>query len=133
MGLLDLKPEQRIRKIQMIHTLLLNPVQKNLIMSIMDHFQLSAGISTSILSTTNQPLGYVSSTWCLDLINFCQKYYIKSLVPNSLCFTLQRTNDKNIMDELIQTKLKETQLRRINACRMFLNSSTLAISANLMA
>ena len=76
-GLLDLKPEQRIRKIQMIHKLFLHPVQKKLIMSIIDHFQLSAGVSTPILSTTNQPLGYVSSTWFLDLINYCQKYHIK--------------------------------------------------------
>ena len=56
----------------------------------------------------------------LDLINFCQEYPIKIVIPNSLCFTLQRTNDRIIMDDSIQTKLKENQLRRINACRMFL-------------
>ena len=104
----------------MIHKLFLHPVQKKLIMSIIDHFQLSAGVSTPILSTTNQPLGYVSSTWFLDLINYCQKYHIKLQFQIHYVSQFKEQTINNIMDELIQTKLKETQLRRINVCRMFL-------------
>ena len=121
MGLLDLRIEKSTRKIQIIHKLLLHPVHSSLLISIIDNLQLSAGIPTPVLSSTNQPMSRISSIWMLKLINFMQTYQIRIIIPNLLSFTIQRINDKNITDKIIQTRLKEKQLRKINSCRIFLN------------
>ena len=66
-------------------------------------------------------MSHISSTWILEIINFLQTHQIRLIIHNLLSFTLQRTNDKHIMDDIIQTRLKIKQLKQINACRMFLN------------
>ena len=110
-GLLHLRIEQPLRKIQFIHKLLLHPVHRSLTISIIDILQLSTGISTPVLSTTNHPMSHISSTWMIELINFLQTYQIRIIIPNLLSFVLQRINDKkyNGRDYPNKIKIKSTK------------------------
>ena len=46
---------------------------------------------------------------------------IKIVLANTLQFTIQRRNDKCIMDELTRSSSSLKQLIQINACRLYLN------------
>ena len=59
--ILDLKVEQRLRKIQFMRKLFLNKRHKIIIQSIIEWYQLTAGVEEPILAKPNRKINYTSS------------------------------------------------------------------------
>ena len=118
---MNLEVEQGIRKIQILHKFLYHPKHKTLIRAVVDWYQLSSGLSKSILQHPNQKCSYVSSTWLNNLLQFMDKNKIAIVLANTLQFNIQRRNDKCIMDDLTRGPSSNIQLIQLNACRLYLN------------
>ena len=73
LALLDLKVEQRVRKLQFMQKMLLHPKHKILIQIIIEWHHISAGLIGQILSTPTDKTAYVSSVWFQDIITFLYK------------------------------------------------------------
>ena len=81
--ILDYRVEQRLRKIQLLHKLLLHPKHKILMQGILEWYQLFAGLTEQILVTPSIKINYVNSIWLQDLLNFMDTSQIKSIQLHS--------------------------------------------------
>ena len=92
--LLVYRVEQRLRKIQILHKLLLHPKHKILMQCIIEWYQLSAWLTGQILVNPSINVNYINSIWLLDLITFMIESHIKIFTTEFLRVNYQRTNDK---------------------------------------
>ena len=118
--MLDLKVEQRLRKIQFMRKLFLNKRHSILIQSIIEWYQLTAGVEEPLLAKPNKIINYTSSIWFQDIIDFIYKHNISIFTKDFLIIKSQRKNDKCIMKEILQLHLSIVQLIQINLCRLYL-------------
>ena len=79
----DYRVEQRLRKVQPLHKLLLHPKHKILMQGTLEWYQLSAGLTEKILVTPFIKINYVNSIWLQDLLNFMDTSQIKSIQLHS--------------------------------------------------
>ena len=118
--MLDLKVEQRLRKIQFMRKLFLNKRHKILIQSIIEWYQPMAGVKEPLLAKSNKQINYTSSVWFQDISDFLYKHIISIFAKKILNIKSQRKNDKCIMGEVLQLQLSKTSLIRLNSCRILL-------------
>ena len=122
-ALIDLRVEQRVRKLQFMKKMLLYPKHKILIQIIIEWYHISAGLIGQILSNPTDKTSYVSSVWFQDIITFLFKNNIHVITYQFFTIKFQRINDRCIMYELIQLiqlNVTKTELIKLNACRMYL-------------
>ena len=93
LGLLDLKIEQGIRKIQILHNIIFHPKHQPLIHTIVDWYQISSGLSKPLVQNPKQLYTYVSSLWLKNLLQFMVKNNTTITLTNTLQFSIQRQND----------------------------------------
>ena len=74
--ILDWKVEQHLRRIKFMRKLFLHKRHKILIQSIIEWYQLTAGVEESILIKPNNRINYTSSIWFQDKIDFLYKHNI---------------------------------------------------------
>ena len=116
LGLLDLKIEQGIRKIQILHNIIFHPKHQPLIHTIVDWYQISSGLSKPLVQNPKQLYTYVSSLWLKNLLQFMVKNNTTITLTNTLQFSIQRQNDKCIMDEITRGSFSIQQLTQLNTC-----------------
>ena len=100
--MLDLKVEQRLSKIQFMRKLLLNKRHSILIQSIIEWYQLTAGVEEPLLAKPRKRINYISSIWFQDIIYFLYKHNISIFTKDFLTIKIQQKNDKCIMKEIPQ-------------------------------
>ena len=126
--MLDYRVEQRLRKIKLLHKLLLHPTHKILMQGIIEWYQLSAG--WQILVNPSIQVNYVNSIWLQDLLNFMATSQIKIFTTTFLTANRQHKNDKSIMVEVSKMKSSKQSNIQINACRLYLQVATLSDISN---
>ena len=100
--------------------LFLHKRHKILIQSIVEWYQLTAGVEEPLLAKPNKQISYTSSVWFQDIIDFLYKHNITIFTKKILNITSQRKKDKCIMKEILQLNLSKTSLIQINSCRIYL-------------
>ena len=124
--MLDLKVEQRLKKIQLMRKLFLHKRHSILIQSIIEWYQLSAGVEDSILTKPNNLINYTNSIWFQDVTEFIYKHNISIFTKAFISTKGQRKDDKCMMQEIIKLHLPKTSLIQLNSCRIYLNISHLS-------
>ena len=119
--MLDLKVEQRLRKIQLMRKHFLNKRHKIPIQSIIEWYQLTAGVEEQLLEKSNKHINSTSSVWFQDIIDFLYKHNISIFTKKILNIKSQRKYDKCIMGEVLQLQLSKTLLIQLNSCRIYLH------------
>jgi hypothetical protein len=90
-------------------------------------FQLVVGVSYPILEQPHNPLPHSESKWFASLRTFMSKNQISLTLDDPMIPPLQRVHDAYIMDIIIQSKkYTDSEIRRINCCRIFLQAVTLS-------
>jgi hypothetical protein len=125
-GLLDLFTEQGCSKITIIisHIRSQSPLHIPLIV-LFETYQLIAGITTSPLEDTTNHI-YINSPWLTSVRNFLNTINAKIIIPEIKPIICIRENDTAIMNNPNMHKFTKSQLESVNACRMFLQVTTLA-------
>ena len=100
LDLLDYRVEQRLRKIQILHKLLLHPKHKIIMQGIIEWYQLSAGLTGQVLANSSININYINSICLRDLLNFIAESHITIYTTEFLTVNYQRNNDKIIMSEV---------------------------------
>ena len=122
--------EQMIRKIDIIHKFITLPDYSNLILSLIDNYQLAAGLTTPILENINGDTSYVTSIWLNNLIQDLQHHNIKLSIRDKFTLTPDRYNDTNIMQSVNNKYKSLTKRKQYNACRMYLRITFLSELCN---
>ena len=112
--MLDLKVEQRLRKIQG------NKRHSISIQSIIEWYQLTAGVEEPLLAKQNTFINYTSSIWFQDSTDFIYKHNISIFTKDLRTINSQRKNDKCIMKKILQLHISKAQLIQINSYRQYL-------------
>ena len=94
----------------MMYKLLNYPKHVTLIRSILSWYQLSAGNTKRSLKYPTDRIDYANSTWIQDLLHFMHTYNIKIVTKQYISLTLQRINDKCIMDEVLQKIMTKKEI-----------------------
>ena len=130
LDLIDFRVEQRLRKIQLLHKLLFHPKHKIPIQSIIEWYQVSAGLTRQILSNPSIKVNYINSIWFNDLLYFMAESHIAIYTNDFLTVNLQRNNDRSMMSDINKLNLPKQQKIQINACRLYLQVATLSDIVN---
>ena len=88
--MLDLKVEQRLRKIQFTRTLFLNKGHSMLIQSIIEWYQLTTGVEEPLLAKPTKLINYTRNIWFQDIIDFLYKHNISIFIKEFLTNKSQR-------------------------------------------
>ncbi len=96
-----------------------------LLRSSLNWCQRHAGLSTPILDCTKEKLDYVETCWIMDLRKFLKQSKLAIVTTNAWTPAKLRRNDTCIM-EVINKEFTQGQLRKINACRMYLRVTYLS-------
>ena len=105
LDLIDLRVEQRLRKIQILHKVLFYQKYKVLMQGIIEWYHISAGLTRQILSNPSIKVNYINIIWFNDLIHFMAESHITIYTTYFFTVNLQRTNDRNIMLEINKLNL----------------------------
>ena len=130
LDILDYRVEQRLSKIQLLHTLLLHPKHKILMQGSIEWYHIAAGLKEQILVTPFIQVNYVNRIWLQDLLNFMESSQISIFTTTFLTTTLQRKYGKSIISEVSKLNLSKQSNVQINACRLFLQVATLSDISN---
>ena len=122
--IMDYWVEQRLKKIQMIHKLLLHPEYQILIQEIIEWYQISAGVSSQILANPSK-VKYINRIWIQDLLDFMTEFQIKLFTTTFFAVNYQCQNDKCIMKEVGKLQLPKQKNIQLNAYTMYLQVATL--------
>ena len=91
--------------------------------------QLFAGTGECFLQS-NTEVSYLPKGWIMNLHQQLVAYDIKVSIGDGWCPTVQRTEDRVIMD-VVQEKFPKWTWAGINSCRLFLKATTIADIATL--
>ena len=97
---------------------------------IIEWYHISAGLIGQILSNPSIKVNYFSSIWFNDLIHFMAESHITIYTTYFLTVNLQRNNDQSIMSEINKLNLRKQQKIQLNACRLYLQVTTLSDIVN---
>ena len=92
--------------------------------------QYTAGTSTPIFTNTQMRLPHLESIWLKDLRNFMNKNLIQLELDDNCITPLQRIGDAHIMDSLLTSNIPNTDIKRINYVRLFLDVHTVSDISN---
>ena len=112
--------EQMIRKIDIIHKFATLPDYFNLVLSLIDNYQLAAGLTTPILENINRDTSYVTSLWLNNLTQDLQHHRIKLNIRDKFTLAPDRYNGTNIMQSVNNKYKSLTKRKQYNTCRMYL-------------
>ena len=102
-----------------------NVETKTLMQTIVDTYHLQAGTREDPLMHP-QDIKYTDAKWMQEFLRAMRKYRVTISRPETLTLPLQRENDVNLMDKMIELGVGDIELRRINICRQYLQVLTLA-------
>ncbi len=124
-GLSHLSHEQGAQKILMLlrHLRAKTPLGTAM-ETLIRTYQLWAGIRNPILSDT-QPCVWIPDRWISHLRNIMHTQRIK-IVYDAWTVQPLRHNDRFLMEDIIELNLPRNKLEQLNACRMYLQVTTLA-------
>ena len=76
-------------------------------------------------------LSYIKSIYMNDFLRLLQKYNIKLKIKAKMIPQKQRFNDSCIMEDTLITTTSQTDIKRINACRIYLQGTSLSDISNI--
>ena len=80
-----------------------------------------------MLENTKWEIRYVNSTWTTSLVQELQQYNVQLKLQSIFQLSKQRSNDSNIIENEITSKQQlTTELKKFNACRIFLQVNYLS-------
>ena len=97
----------------------------------LDWYQVIDGVSFSPLSMPAIPLTYTDSPWLDFTCTFLRHCSAQLVIPGTTLPKLQRMHDTCIMNGILDLNLSPTTMKRINACRLCLQVTTLSDISNL--
>ena len=92
--------EKMIRKIDIINKFITLPDYSNLMLSIIDNYQLAAGITPPILENIYWNTSYVTSLWLDNLIKDLQHHRIKLKIRDKFTLKPDRYNNTNVIQDV---------------------------------
>jgi len=124
-GLCNLEYEQCVQQIIILIRHLRARTPLGTAMETLIHtFQLWAGLRNHVLTDTQQ-CTWIPNQWLMHLRHAMQTYGLQ-ISYSAWTVPPLRENDRYIMDDLADQDLPRAQLEKINACRMFLQVTTLS-------
>ena len=115
-----------LKKIGVLQKFLSYRDYSNLIIALIENFQLASEITVLILTNQDISTEYVSIIWCSQLIRDLQYYEIQLQISNEMKVQADRYNDRSIMEDVIQTNSSTLTHKRLNVCRLFFRETFLS-------
>ena len=96
-------------------------------------YQMASGITTPALEYTKHSSPYINSIWTNDFLWLLQKYNIKikmkeNMILQKICF-----NDSCTMEDILNNTTSLTNLKRLNAYRLYLGITFLSEGSAIIA
>jgi hypothetical protein len=130
-GLLDLYTEQEGAKIiNIISHIRAESHLSSTIIIALETYQTVAGIITSALEDTTEYNYITSAPWITSVRSFLHSINGKIYIPQLVTINKIRLNDQPIMNTHAIQPFTKSQLEAINACRLFLQVTTIAEISN---
>ena len=120
-----------IKKIHGLQNLLYKPKSANAVHLVIAWFQHASGLTTPILEPPHAASKYVNSIWLSNFINLLSTHQVQMILKIKFTPLPQRYNDNALMDDITQLISSEVTLKRLNACRMFLQVTWTSDIANV--
>ena len=121
----DPSTEAVIKKIKYIQDLFYKTDSSKSVNLLISWYQHVSGLSTPILETSHQATTYINSIWLTNLIVFFHKHNLQIKFKQTFIQKPQRTNDRFIMDNITLHISSPNILKKINACRLYLQVTLL--------
>jgi hypothetical protein len=129
-SLIDLYTEQSVSQCSILLShLRFNAYLSDPIQVLLESYQISSGCLNPCLENTT-PHPYVHAPWVQSMRQFLQKIDGRILIPDFPRLHKRRTNDSHLMIKSVFSKFKKSELECINACRIYLQVTTLAEITN---
>jgi hypothetical protein len=125
-GLMDLYVEQGCGQVSMLLShLRYNCYLFNPLLSTIESFMVLSVMTSSPLEDT-PPILYIHSLWMHSLRSFLHKHNTQLIIPKLQTLYLLRAKDQPIMNLDYLKMMKKSEIRMVNACRLWLQVTSLA-------
>ena len=123
--------EALIKSINSIQSILPKPDTVTSFHITITQFQLIAGISYPILENPNHSLNHVTSIWSKGFIRLLNIYNFKLKMKFTYCTLHLRENDSFLVNCIYSIVSSNSDLEKLNACRLYLNILLLSDIINI--
>ena len=119
-----------IRKEDIIHKFITLLDYAYLVLSLIDNYQLAAGITTPILENIQGNTSYVTNLWLDNLIKDLQHHRIKLKIRDKFTLKPDRYNDTNVIQDVNNKYTSILTRQKYNECRLYLRITFLSEVCN---
>ena len=126
-----LESETIIQKIQQLQLLVMKPDTSKLIFTMLAWYQHVLGLGSPILEQHPYSVNYINSCWLNDFVRLLRKYDVEIKLRTTYLQPLLRENDSFLMDRILTNHFSPTAIKKLHACRLYLQVTLLSGIANL--